>query len=84
MGGPQRVSLRYPRRMPIAFADCELDEQLYQLRRSGRVVKMEPKVFDVLLHLIHRRERVVSKIELLDGLWPGEAVSESVPRSWIR
>lgn len=64
--------------MAIAFADCELDEQLYQLRRGGRVIKIEPKVFDVLLHLIRLRERVVSKIELLDALWPGEAVSESV------
>ncbi len=39
---------------------------------------MEPKVFDVLLHLLRHRERVLSKDELLDALWPGEAVSESV------
>ena len=61
-----------------AFADCELDEGLFQLRRRGQVVRIEPKVFDVLLHLLHHRDRVVSKIELLDALWPGEAVSESV------
>ncbi len=64
--------------MPIAFSDCEVDEELYQLRRAGRVVKIEPKVFDVLLFLIRSRERVVSKLELLDAIWPGEAVSESV------
>jgi DNA-binding winged helix-turn-helix (wHTH) protein/tetratricopeptide (TPR) repeat protein len=66
----------------LAFSDCELDRELYQLRRRGRVVKVEPKVFDVLAHLIEHRDRVVSKTELLDALWPGEALSESVlPRA---
>ncbi len=60
------------------FADCELDEERYQLRRRGRVVKLEPRAFDVLLHLLRHRERVVSKDELLAALWPGTAVSESV------
>ena len=64
--------------MLIGFADCELDEKLYQLRRGGKVVKIEPKVFDVLVFLLRNRERVVSKILLLDSIWPGEAVSESV------
>lgn len=64
--------------MTLAFSDCEIDEQLYQLRRGGQAVKIEPKVFDVLLFLLRNRERVVSKHELLDGLWPGETVSESV------
>src|SRR5262245_23241712 len=64
------------------FGDCELDRELFQLRRRGRVVKLEPKVFDVLVHLFEHRDRVVSKAELLDALWPGEALSESVlPRA---
>jgi DNA-binding winged helix-turn-helix (wHTH) protein/tetratricopeptide (TPR) repeat protein len=66
----------------VAFADCELDRELYQLRRRGRAIKLEPKVFDVLVHLIEHRDRVVTKAELLDALWPGEALSESVlPRA---
>ncbi len=66
----------------FAFADCELDRELYQLRRRGRVVKLEPKVFDVLAHLLEHRDRVVTKDELLDALWPGEALCESVlPRA---
>ncbi len=64
--------------MVRAFSDCELDSELYQLRRRGRVVKIEPKVFDVLAFLLDHRERVVSKGELLDALWPGETVTESV------
>jgi DNA-binding winged helix-turn-helix (wHTH) protein len=31
------------------FADFELDEKLYQLRRGEQVIKLEPKVFDLLL-----------------------------------
>src|SRR5262249_13857242 len=41
-------------------------------------MKVEPRVFDVLLHLLRHRERVVAKQELLDAFWPGLAVSDSV------
>jgi DNA-binding winged helix-turn-helix (wHTH) protein/tetratricopeptide (TPR) repeat protein len=61
-----------------AFGECELDEELFQLRRRGEVVRVEPKVFDLLVHLVRHRQRVVSKDELLDSVWPGQSVSESV------
>ena len=64
--------------MIFAFGDFELDESLYQLRRKGEVVRLEPKVFDVLAYLVRRRERVVAKDELLAQLWPGEFVSDTV------
>jgi DNA-binding winged helix-turn-helix (wHTH) protein len=65
----------------FAFADLELDVALYQLRKRGGVVKLAPKAFDLLLYLIQHRTRVVSKAELLDQLWPGEHVTESVLHS---
>ena len=34
------------------FADCELDDSRYELRRAGAVVKVEPKTFDVLAYLV--------------------------------
>src|SRR5262245_10673105 len=61
-----------------AFGECELDEELFQLRRRGDVVRVEPKVFDLLSYLVRHRQRVVSKEELLDAVWPGQVVSESV------
>jgi predicted ATPase/DNA-binding winged helix-turn-helix (wHTH) protein len=61
-----------------AFADLELDGGLYQLRKRGKVVALAPKAFDLLRYLIEHRDRVVSKAELLDQLWPGEHVTESV------
>src|SRR5215468_503868 len=60
------------------FRDCELDEARFELRRGGAVVKVEPKTFDVLAYLVRAPDRVVTKDELLDALWPGQAVSESV------
>ena len=61
-----------------AFGEYELDERLYELRRRGAIVKIEPKVFDVLAYLVRHRDRVVPKEELLGKLWPGEFVSDSV------
>jgi hypothetical protein len=58
----------------FSFAELELDEGLYQLRKRGKVVKLAPKAFDLLLYLIRHRDGVVSKAELLDELWPGEHV----------
>ncbi len=60
------------------FGPFELDVDLYELRRDGEPLKLAPKAFDVLLHLVRHRERVVPKAELLDALWPGEHVTESV------
>ena len=60
------------------FGDCELDEARFELRRCGAVVKVEPKTFDVLAYLVKCADRVVSKDELLDAVWPGQVVSESV------
>jgi DNA-binding winged helix-turn-helix (wHTH) protein len=60
------------------FEQCELDDERFELTRHGQPVKLEPKVFDVLLYLLRHHERVVTKDELLDAVWPGVNVSESV------
>lgn len=38
---------------------------------------MQPRVFDLLVYLVENQERVVSKDELLENLWPGVIVTES-------
>jgi DNA-binding winged helix-turn-helix (wHTH) protein len=63
--------------MVYGFADFELDDQLYQLRRSGETVKVEPQVFKLLAYLIVHRNRVISREELFEKLWPGQVVSEA-------
>jgi DNA-binding winged helix-turn-helix (wHTH) protein/pimeloyl-ACP methyl ester carboxylesterase len=66
------------------FEDCELDTDSVELRRAGEPVKIEPQVFAVLVHLLHHRDRVVSKGELLDEVWGDRFVSESALTSRIK
>lgn len=60
-----------------AFGEFELDGDLFELRRGGRPVRLEPKAFNVLAYLIAHRDRVVGKQELFEQLWPGEFVTDS-------
>lgn len=64
--------------MTYAFGEFVLDLQLFQLRRGDEVVPLEPKVFDVLRYLVEHHDRVATKRELLDALWPNEVVTEAV------
>jgi TolB-like protein len=59
------------------FEDCALDTDRRELRRGTFLVAVEPQVFDLLVHLIQHRHRVVSKDELLAIVWRGRIVSES-------
>ncbi len=63
--------------MRFHFADCVLDSELFELSRGGERVAVQPKVLELLLHLVENRDRVVKKRELLDTLWQGVSVSES-------
>nr|WP_289624853.1 winged helix-turn-helix domain-containing tetratricopeptide repeat protein [Sinorhizobium sp. 7-81] len=49
----------------------------------GQVVAVGPQVFDLLLHLVRNRDRVVSKDDLLQAVWGGRIVSESTITSHI-
>jgi DNA-binding winged helix-turn-helix (wHTH) protein len=53
-----------------------LDTQRYELSCSGKAIKLRPKVFEVLDYLIRHRERVVSKDELLEHLWPHQFIAD--------
>jgi DNA-binding winged helix-turn-helix (wHTH) protein/tetratricopeptide (TPR) repeat protein len=63
--------------MIYAFEGYEVDTQLYELRRDGERVPLEPQVFDVLLYLLRNRDRVVTREELLENVWPDRIVTES-------
>ena len=62
--------------MIYVFGDYELDTRLYELRCAGQPCKLEPQVFNVLAYLIAHCDRVVTKHELLDNLWPNQFISE--------
>ncbi len=69
--------------MQFRFADFEIDVGQHELRRGGEVVHIEPQVFDLLLHLVRNRDRIVSKDELIETIWNGRIVSEAALSSRI-
>jgi DNA-binding winged helix-turn-helix (wHTH) protein len=69
--------------MDYRFGDYTLDTERYELRRAGALVKLRPKVFDVLAYLIAHRDRIVSKQELIEQLWPQQFVAEATLNSCI-
>ena len=48
-----------------------------QLLVEGSPAAVGARAFDVLVALIERRDRVVTKAELFDAVWPGLVVEEN-------
>ncbi|WP_161988419.1 winged helix-turn-helix domain-containing tetratricopeptide repeat protein [Elioraea sp. Yellowstone] len=69
--------------MDLAFAGYEIDLDRHELRHRGETVHVEPQVFDLLVHLVRNRDRVVSKDELFETIWQGRFVSEAALSSRI-
>ncbi|EJN11701.1 putative integral membrane protein [Bradyrhizobium sp. YR681] len=69
--------------MTFHFEDFVLDPERRELRRAETLIPLEPQVFDLMLHLVRNRERVVTRDNLLDAVWNGRVVSESTLTSRI-
>jgi TolB-like protein len=65
------------------FGDYALDVQRRELRCGAVPIQVAPQVLDLLEFLIRRRDRVVSKDDLIEGVWGGRIVSESTLNSQI-
>jgi TolB-like protein/DNA-binding winged helix-turn-helix (wHTH) protein/lipoprotein NlpI len=59
------------------FGEFHLDAQSRVLRRGGTAVALTPKAFEVLLLLIQNAGRIVTKDELMKGVWAESFVEES-------
>src|SRR5215471_19223602 len=47
----------------------ELDLRAYQLRRAGRVLKLEPIPMELLLFLVERRGELVTRDQIVERIW---------------
>jgi len=63
--------------MRYRFEEYALDADHRELLHGTKPVPLEPQVFDLLLYLIHNRDRVVSRDDLIAAVWHGRIVSES-------
>lgn len=63
--------------MKTQFRDCEIDNDLAQIRQGGEVRTLTPQTMRLLDHLICNRHRVVSKDELIAKVWGDRIISDA-------
>ncbi len=64
--------------MRYRFGLFELDTRTEQLRKEGRLQRLRPRTTRLIVYLIHHRDRVVLRGELVEALWPNVAVQDRV------
>jgi DNA-binding winged helix-turn-helix (wHTH) protein len=63
----------------LLFHSFRLDPANAQLWRDDEEIVLRPKTFEVLRHLVEHPGQLVTKDALLDAIWAGVAVSDSMP-----
>jgi two-component system, OmpR family, response regulator len=53
----------------LRYADLAIDEDRHLVTRGDRRVELSPTEFRLLRHLLVNRERVLSKLQILDHVW---------------
>src|SRR5262245_40937090 len=75
------------RRIPtpqIAFGPFRLEPVNETLVRDGQPVRLRPKAFAMLSHLVAAAGRLVTKRELLDTLWADVFVGDAALKTCMR
>ena len=54
-----------------------LDTDRVELTGAGGTIALEPKAYDLLHFLLERRDRVVSKEEVIEAVWDGRFISDT-------
>jgi class 3 adenylate cyclase/DNA-binding winged helix-turn-helix (wHTH) protein/tetratricopeptide (TPR) repeat protein len=65
--------------MRYVFGDYALDAEHYELHRAGTLVRLEPRVFNLLAYLVQHPGRTVTKAELRAQLWPDQPFMSDDP-----
>jgi DNA-binding winged helix-turn-helix (wHTH) protein len=61
----------------VRFGEFLLDSEARRLLRAGQEIRLGLKAFELLVFLVERRPRALSKAQLRDCLWPRTLASES-------
>ncbi len=70
--------------MVYRFDDFLFDPMRAGLSLKGKEVSLEPQVLRLLLYLLETRDRIVSKDELINGVWDGRIVSDATLNTCVR
>lgn len=70
--------------MILTFGEFELDFDRFELRRNGQPCKVEPKVFDLLVHFARNPGHVFSRDDLIAAVWPNRVVSDAAVSTCIK
>jgi pimeloyl-ACP methyl ester carboxylesterase/DNA-binding winged helix-turn-helix (wHTH) protein len=68
----------------FVFGEFSLDMSRGTLLHRGSAVPLTPKAFSVLEYLVRHRERLVTKDEFMDRLWPGVFVGDAALKVCVR
>ncbi len=61
----------------MRFGECTFDAVRREVRRGAGAVPLSPRAFELLGLLVASRPRALSKVQLLDALWPDAFVTEA-------
>src|SRR5262249_48141064 len=53
----------------LVFGDIELDQDSYEVRRSGHLIELSPIEFRLLRYLLLNPGRVLTRAQILDHVW---------------
>ena len=63
--------------MVYRLGTLEVDPDNFLLTENGEAISVEPLVFDLIVYLIRNRDRLITRQELFDEIWPGRVVSDT-------
>jgi DNA-binding winged helix-turn-helix (wHTH) protein/predicted ATPase len=66
------------------FGEFTVDFEQCRLLREGQEVSLQPRAFDLLVHLLHHPDKLLSRDDLLDALWPDVFVSDEALNQMVR
>src|SRR5262245_16092628 len=69
---------------PVSFPPFRLDKVNQQLWHGSHPIELRRKTFLVLQHLVEHPDRLITKKELFNTVWPGVCVSDTVLKVCIR
>ena len=70
--------------MILTFGEFALDIDRFELRRNGQPRKVEPKVFDLVIHFAKNPGKVCSRDDLIAAVWHGRVVSDATVSTCIK